>query len=62
MDQSENILLKKAKIEVLENDIRVLKEEISAERGERVKRTGYVILSDPQKEYISIIQTQNCYG
>ncbi len=50
MEQSENILLKKAKIEVLENDIRVLKEEIAKERGEHVKRTGYVILSNARKE------------
>ena len=51
MEQSENILLKKAKIEVLENEIRVLKEEIAKERGERIKRTGYVILSEPEKGF-----------
>ena len=51
MEQSESILLKKAKIEVLKNDIRVLKEEIAAERNERVKRTGYVILSEPEEYF-----------
>ena len=51
MEQSESILLKKAKIEVLENDIRVLKEKIAAERGERVKRIGYVIVSKPEKDF-----------
>lgn len=51
MEQSESILLKKAKIEVLENDIRVLKEEIAKENNTRIKRTGYVIVSKPEKDF-----------
>jgi hypothetical protein len=71
MELSENILLQKAKIEVLENDIRVLKEEIAAERGERIKRTGYVIVSEPEKDFwgwrsyitnVDILRTEKNHG
>ena len=71
MEQSENILLKKAKIEVLENDIRVVKEEIAKENNTRIKRMGYVIVSEPEKDfwglrsyitYVDIRRTEKNHG